>query len=77
MSDLSIVIPCYNETKNLLRLFNKINLLIEENQEIELIIVDNGSNDNSRTFIENHNLYKNNKILINYKKKQNNPLNFT
>ena len=64
MSDLSIIIPCYNETKNLSRLFNKIDSLIEENQKIELIIVDNGSIDNSRTFIENHNLFKNNKIKL-------------
>ena len=46
----SLVIPCYNEAKNLPYLFEKFNFFIDKN--IEVIIVNNGSKDNSREILE-------------------------
>ena len=45
MTLLSIVIPCYNEEKNIRELLEKSKRLIQEN--IEIIIVNNGSTDNT------------------------------
>ena len=56
---LSIVIPCFNESKGLETLFSKIKKTAEYHQKIEFIIVENGSIDNSRS------------ILINYEKRFN------
>ena len=56
---LSIVIPCFNESKGLKKLFLKIKKIAENYQNIEFIIVENGSIDNSRS------------TLINYEKKFN------
>lgn len=47
---LSIVVPCYNEEKNLPALLAAFSVAIKRN-DIELIIVDNGSTDNSQTVI--------------------------
>ena len=46
MINLSIVIPCYNEEKNLPLLLNDFDFICKGNK-FELILVDNGSNDNS------------------------------
>jgi len=43
---LSIVIPCYNEEKNLPLLLNKLHSVINR-KDIEIIIFNNGSTDNS------------------------------
>ena len=56
---LSIVIPCFNESKGLKKLFLKIKKIAENYQNIEFIIVENGSSDKSRS------------TLINYEKKFN------
>ncbi len=42
---LSIVVPCYNESKNLDRLVSAFRDAIGERGDIELILVDNGSKD--------------------------------
>ncbi len=62
MIELSIVIPCYNEDKNIFPLFKKIEDLLKKNENIEVIIVDNGSLDNTYQNIISSNLYKKNKI---------------
>jgi glycosyltransferase involved in cell wall biosynthesis len=49
--DLSIVIPCYNEEKNLLLLTKRINLAIES-IKAEVILVDNGSTDGSAEILK-------------------------
>ena len=64
MTSLSIVIPCYNEDKNIIPLFNKIEKLLNIDKNIEIIIVNNGSSDNTKNIIINTNLYKNKKIKI-------------
>ena len=50
---LSIVIPCYNEEKNLNIIFSKLLKIHEKNKEIEIVLVDNGSTDSTvRTLSE-------------------------
>ena len=62
MIELSIVIPCYNEDENIFPLFEKINELLSKNENIEVIVVDNGSTDKTMENIINSDLYKNKKI---------------
>lgn len=51
--DFSLVIPCYNESKNISYLFNEIKSL-QKNNNFEVIIVDNGSFDNTENKINEH-----------------------
>ena len=53
---LSIVIPCYNEEKNIPFIYNTLKNIINDN--IEIILVNNGSTDNSQEVLES--LCKNN-----------------
>lgn len=56
--DLSIIIPIYNEEKNIEVLYSKlINILLEFGQSYEIIFIDDGSTDNS--IVELHKLYNN------------------
>ena len=48
MNKLSIVIPCYNEEKNIDPLFKKIEELLYLDKTLEIIIVENGSTDNTK-----------------------------
>ena len=50
--DLSIIIPSYNEKNNLKFLINKSNKLISKNKTLEIILVDNGSTDGSKNFLQ-------------------------
>lgn len=63
---ISLIIPCFNEEKNIEKLFNKLDLLINKltNENIEIIIVNNGSTDNSETLIKQHDLYLKKKIIL-------------
>ena len=61
---LSIIIPCYNEQNCILPLFKKIEQLISLDNNLEIIIVDNGSVDDSSFIIKDHILYKQNKIKL-------------
>jgi glycosyltransferase involved in cell wall biosynthesis len=63
--DLSIIVPCYNEAENLQFLFPKI-LEISKNIKIkiEIILVDNGSSDNTFVKILDFQKKTNNKIKI-------------
>lgn len=49
---LSIVIPCYNEEKNISLILDGFNEVIKR-EDIELVIVDNGSNDGSKNILIN------------------------
>ena len=42
---LSLVIPCYNESQSLPTLIDKCSKLVNDNDELEIILVDNGSSD--------------------------------
>ena len=71
MSDktLSIIIPCYNESQNLHKLINNINVSLKRiSYEVEVILVNNGSTDN--TYYIMRELLKNNKEIkfVNIKK---------
>lgn len=48
---LSIVIPCYNEEKNIPVILEKFNKIIGD-KNIELVMVNNGSTDNSKKIFE-------------------------
>ena len=50
--DLSIIIPSYNEKNNLKFLINKSIKLISKNKTLEIILVDNGSTDGSKNFLQ-------------------------
>ena len=60
MFDLSIVIPCYNEEKNLKILFNSIKSILK-NKSIQFVLVNNGSTDNTKNIfnsLNNRNILK-------------------
>lgn len=63
---LSLIIPCFNEEKNLIVLLENIESLLKKYSEenIEVLIVDNGSTDGTRDLLNKHNLIKENKISI-------------
>ena len=68
---ISLIIPSFNEEKNLTKLFDKLELTLNENpdENIEIIIVDNGSTDGSSKLIREHKLFLSNKLkLLNIKK---------
>ena len=65
MIDLSIVIPCYNEEDNINILFKSLQKLLNKNKKkIEIIIVENGSTDQTRSKIKKEFLFKNKKIKL-------------
>ena len=47
MIELSIVIPIFNESKNIKKLVNEIIVNLPKKKECEIIFVDDGSNDDS------------------------------
>ena len=63
ISDLTIVIPCYNEQNNLIILLKKIKKILENNKFVKIILVDNGSIDQSTSIIKNNSIFNN----INFK----------
>lgn len=62
MIELSVVIPAYNEDTNLKKLMEKLNCLNEPN--IEIILVDNGSTDNTAQLFEELSLNNTNVTFI-------------
>ena len=59
----SLIIPCYNENKNLPYLFNRLDNVLKNNL-FEVVIVENGSNDESYETIKKYSLkYKNLKYI--------------
>ena len=64
MTELSIVIPCYNEDDNIFPLFSKIENLLRLDDKIEIIIVDNGSTDKTNQNILKSDLFIANKIKL-------------
>ena len=61
--NLSIIIPIYNEERTLLEVLNKINLL-KEYCDLEIIVVDDGSTDNSKNIIKKNNKLYNKSINL-------------
>jgi len=50
---LSIVVPCYNESKSISALLSRFDLAIGVRDDIELIIVNNGSTDDTESVLSN------------------------
>ena len=61
---LSLIIPCFNEAPNIEKLLENLELMLKKNREekIELIIVDNGSTDNSHSILIKSKLFLEKKI---------------
>ena len=51
---LSVVIPCYNESKNIPLILDSLKNIID-GKEIEVILVNNGSTDETNSIIESSN----------------------
>lgn len=49
---LSIIVPCYNESKNLPLILERFNEAIGTRKDIELVLVNNGSYDDSQSIME-------------------------
>ena len=69
MINLSIVIPCFNEAKSLPKLVKDFSKKLKR-KDVELILVNNGSNDSSETILLN--LKKNYNFLKTIRLKKNN-----
>ena len=54
MRNLSIVIPCFNEAENLNTVFRILDSLHKLNPEVEIVLFDNGSEDETPLIIEDH-----------------------
>ena len=61
----SIIIPCYNEQANLPLLVERI-LPLQKDYELEYILVENGSTDNSREYLKNNIEGKFKNIVVEY-----------
>tara|TARA_B100000686_G_C16510655_1_gene821968 strand:+ start:172 stop:885 length:714 start_codon:yes stop_codon:yes gene_type:complete len=64
MKIFSLVLPCYNESENINNLLNAIAKLKESNDDLEVVVVENGSKDDSLFKIKNHPIYKSNFITL-------------
>ena len=49
--NLSVIVPCYNEEKNIPLILQKFDNCIDSN-DIELILVNNGSTDNTENLLK-------------------------
>lgn len=63
--DISVVIPCYNEEENICLLYERLkNTMDNLKQDYEIIFVDDGSNDNTQSFIREIKTQANNVELV-------------
>jgi glycosyltransferase involved in cell wall biosynthesis len=60
---MSIVIPCYNEARNIPLIYERIKELDLVKNEIEIILVNNGSTDNSAEVFKQFSNFQNTKIV--------------
>ena len=52
----SIIIPCYNEYNNLLVLLDKIKIILDQNKNLQIVIVNNGSTDDTSNLLKKYKL---------------------
>ena len=64
MVDLSIVVPCYNEAGNIPLIIKSFDAICASDKNIEVLLVDNGSTDNSAEVFEQQLQGKNNIKLV-------------
>ena len=69
MNLVSFIIPSYNESQNLKKLCDKLLNILKKNDFLEVIIVNNGSTDNSNEILKQHLIIKKKKFKIKYLKK--------
>lgn len=50
----SIIIPCYNEYNNLLVLLDKIKIILDQNKNLQIVIVNNGSTDDTSSLLKKY-----------------------
>ena len=62
---ISIIIPCYNEALTIKKIIDKI--IDVDNYDKEIIVIDDGSKDNSSDILKNKLNEKINKLIINDK----------
>ena len=58
MTLISFVIPSYNESGNLKKLCDKLYRIISEHKSVEVIIINNGSTDETNNILNNHKIFK-------------------
>ena len=65
---ISIVIPVYNDEKNICKLIESLKEMNYPKELIEIIVVDNNSNDRTKYFLKKYNIkyFKENKIQSSY-----------
>ena len=62
--DISIVVPVYNSFRTLHELFNRIDIVFKDlNKTYQLILIDDGSSDNSWSIIEQIKKSNSDKVL--------------
>ena len=62
--ELSIVVPCYNEEKNIPLIIGKLKRYLDK-KKLEFILIDNGSEDKTRREIQKYSkIYKSIKLII-------------
>ena len=61
---LTIIIPCFNEEKNINKLLERIDEILDKYSFLNVILVDNGSNDSTSKKIKDNIIYKNNKFKL-------------
>jgi hypothetical protein len=66
---LTVIIPVYNEYENLNNIYEVYNRLLKSKIEFQVIIVESGSTDNSKKYLDRFKRYQD--ILILYEKKRN------
>ena len=66
--DISIVIPIYNEQDNIIQLIKEVRASLEKKINYEIIIVDDGSDDNTYEVVNKINKINKNINIISHKK---------
>ena len=66
--DISIVIPIYNEQNNIIQLIKEVRAALEQKINYEIIIVDDGSDDNTYEVVNKIKKINNNITIIRHKK---------
>jgi glycosyltransferase involved in cell wall biosynthesis len=70
MNNISVLVPCYNEAKNLINLLPRINEVMSDNKLVntfEIIVINDGSNDDTENIVNKIKLVIKNLCLINLK----------
>jgi len=64
MKDLSLIIPCYNEELNIPLIFKRCQEIIPSDIDLEIILVNNGSKDNTKAVIIEESLKAQKQVFV-------------